>query len=1759
MKRNGGTARLGIILTAALGLIAGLLVTVTTAVVDDDIATVDAALSTVSEDFNGSFSGGTDWDDYQGGTGWDGDWSEAGSGSNDSTTDTGGKIFINGSDQIVFDNLDDATFQRSVDLDTVTPGNGVRFSFTFVADEGSGELLQFEFLTGSGFVQVGTVSTSETDGSTFTFPVPASAQIANSALRISNGFDEWGDGDRITLDNFVIEEVASTNPDLALSCGIPVVVVLDESGSIDDPGSGSSGSPVSAEPNVKAATVALANGLVNTGSQLRLAEFSTNARDVSLNGSTAFKEVTPTVVSEVETYFDNTGSGAGAYDPGGFTNYEAGLREGFRAVADTFVGATNPYPTPTGLATDPDGTPLVVFITDGVPNTIGVAGNSPTNNGGGSNNSANAAIDEVRAMQAEGSHVLAVAVGQGVTSNTNFNRLRDLVEPGSPTVWEGTGTLDIRTTDAIKVTDFAQLESALREVVFALCAPSLTIRKVTDETDPDNTPVQGYDITTQVTVRDDQDAVSPFEWAAPTVAPDPNVPPASNTQTVTTNADGIAQFQWTPNNQDAPQPWNSEAVFSETLQPGWTLKADPVCTVRRLITSGPNQGDEEVLTSGTDFDVVRSAPNTPPRPGDTITWSFEESNSNDLFELLPVDIATCTFANNPPAELTIEKVVDSLEAATATDFDFTTASPTTPAAIPGLPSAIDLDGVTEASSVTQTYNIEAGVYSVRETELPFWELTGVNCVGPGGSTQANPDPREVTIDLSPGADVTCTFSNREVPAPDLTITKTPDKTSFNENTTATESSVEYTVSITNETGESLTITELVDDLTINPGNQTAQFDLLDAADTGPKIGATITANDCDDVFSGAGLTIAGNATETCKFTVDYPNRNAFDDLDDVVTVTAIDEFDREIEKSDDAEVDVLDVPPTVLVDKQNIGDIQFVAPSDVASYSIRVENTTNETIEVTSVSDVLYRSADNLVDGGDTVLSTIDVTQVGGIVTATTCQDLKAGSPGLQIAPGAANAYTCEITIDTASLPNLVGGDFLINEIEVSVKDLDTPNEVSDSDPAPRPVLGEPGSIGVTKTDNGETIQEPEEQITFDIEIFNRTLTESLTITEFTDALFLEGSPIGSFTIDAVGEVPTLDNADATFISTTCNTADVIGKVLAPAAGLDSNGRPTNADAITSCQIVLELRGNSGEKHSDTVTVKGIVGGDEVEASNDAETPIDPADPVIRVVKQPDAASNITVPENGGPVTYSFEIFNDSGATDPVELTSMIDDKLGDLFGTPNAVVTGINTCSALPSETAATPIPPGGSVTCQVQATISGEPGTSHVNEVSVQGVDDEDTPTNVAQDTGEVFFSNVEPDIDVTKTADLDPKEVPESGADVSFDIVVTNNSVEDVWITSLTDSDYGDITQKAPDNALVSETTCALGVIGTDTNRIAPGATYSCSFTANVARVAQETAHENTVTAVAFDNDDSSDTATDDEEIPFVLDPPTVEITKTDDNGQVLEPGRNVTYFLAIENTSDEQVTITQLTDTINFEDPASTIGPIDLLGGPTGRLVSTTCDPVDLAVGEIYNCEFVIDLTGLTSQTVDDIVFVEVKDEDAKNDRVPPGTDTDTEDTPIEDVPPVVEVVKTADADRVEPGEPVTFTFTVFNRSTIEDIEIVEFFDDVFTFGPTECDIIGDTLTPNDGNDASGDDQISCEITRVLQPGPSDDPSDFDHMNVVTVRAVDDEIEKSQGSENPKDPVEDTDDEKVEVREPGTISVDKVATPAGREFTFELDGG
>src|SRR3954447_26718915 len=304
------------------------------------------------------------------------------------------------------------------------------------------------------------------------------------------------------------------NPDLVASCGLDIHMILDESGSVG----------IHAGV-VRRAFNAFTSALNNTGSRIAVSEFSTVA-DLPLSGAARNSYTTVTDATRADIFGPYI---ADDYRPDGATNWEDGLRMGR-------------YFLPRPSAEQPH---LTVFITDGDPNevirgtvsqsdyeTVVPLGLTQVQELYDSNRAKDAAVPNANAVKAQGSHILAIAVGAGLTSQSSLDRIKAV---SGDDVFSGIGTFDISTDDVYRVADFGDLEAALREAAFGLCAPSITVRKLVDLTpDPgtnDLVPAPGWDMTTTA-------VPVPAKWVLPTTG-------VGSTATVTTDASGFASFQWT--------------------------------------------------------------------------------------------------------------------------------------------------------------------------------------------------------------------------------------------------------------------------------------------------------------------------------------------------------------------------------------------------------------------------------------------------------------------------------------------------------------------------------------------------------------------------------------------------------------------------------------------------------------------------------------------------------------------------------------------------------------------------------------------------------------------------------------------------------------------------------------------------------------------------------------------------------------------------------------------------------------------------------------------------------------------------------------------------------------------------------------------------------------------------------------------------------------------------------------------------------------
>jgi hypothetical protein len=147
--------------------------------------------------------------------------------------------------------------------------------------------------------------------------------------------------------------------------------------------------------------------------------------------------------------------------------------------------------------------------------------------------------------------------------------------------------------------------------------------------------------------------------------------------------------------------------------------------------------------------------------GSTAGWSLtgidcgsatnSGSGSTATVTVNPGDHVVCTFTNKKDARLTITKVTAPVDSGTDS-FPFTTSGS-------GI-SGFALDTQT-AGHETKTFTFSGsnyGVKQVTEGNTTGWTLTNVNC---GTATDSNPSLAGVTVDVQPGDNVTCTYTNKK--------------------------------------------------------------------------------------------------------------------------------------------------------------------------------------------------------------------------------------------------------------------------------------------------------------------------------------------------------------------------------------------------------------------------------------------------------------------------------------------------------------------------------------------------------------------------------------------------------------------------------------------------------------------------------------------------------------------------------------------------------------------------------------------------------------------------------------------------------------------------------------------------------------------------------------------------------------------------------------------------------------------------------------
>jgi len=563
---------------------------------------------------------------------------------------------------------------------------------------------------------------------------------------------------------------------------------------------------------------------------------------------------------------------------------------------------------------------------------------------------------------------------------------------------------------------------------------------------------------------------------------------------------------------------------------------------------------------------------------------------------------------------------------------------------------------------------------------------------------------------------------------------------------------------------------------------------------------------------------------------------------------------------------------------------------------------------------------------------------------------------------GAGATYVCTFQVDVTGEPGQYSDEVTVT---TSVSTLRDDATVTITDVLPAATL--------TKTANPASVAEPGAVVTFDVTVSNDSDAEALDLTLLLD--------------DARGDIT--DPTNPALVSTTCSIPQSI-----PAGG------------DYQCSFRAQVQGAAGDSETDYVLAAGGDNeGNPVFLFDSATVTVTDVPPDFRVTKTP---SRSTIPEAGGPVTFTVRVRND--APEPVRITALSDDQGGSTID-----LDGLGSC--LVPQT----IPAGGLYTCSFQRTVTGDAGDVVADTVTATGHDDEGTSIDRTADA-QVQIINAVPSLRVTKSGAPNP--VPEPGGAVTYTVTVTNTSMatDPVTIQSITDSVAGGpATTPVGLACQVGGSPAAIPFV------LQPGQGATCTFPGTVTGDAGASTSD-TVRASGVDDEGTAATSTGSTTVRVSDVLPTMTVLKTASPNPIPEPGGTVTYTVRVTNTSPEPIFITSV-----YDDVAGQLSPARCALPNGGRV----------AAGATYQCNWTGVVLGDVGDVRSNIATVIAHDNEGNVIQV-----ADQEDTVISDVLPTVLLTKTANPTSMpEPGGNVTFTIRVTSTSR-EPIVISSASDDVY---------------------------------------------------------------------------------------------------------------
>ncbi|RMG94042.1 MAG: hypothetical protein D6706_14450 [Chloroflexi bacterium] len=219
---------------------------------------------------------------------------------------------------------------------------------------------------------------------------------------------------------------------------------------------------------------------------------------------------------------------------------------------------------------------------------------------------------------------------------------------------------------------------------------------------------------------------------------------------------------------------------------------------------------------------------------------------------------------------------------------------------------------------------------------------------------------------------------------------------------------------------------------------------------------------------------------------------------------------------------------------------------------------------------------------------------------------------------------------------------------------------------------------------------------------------------------------------------------------------------------------------------------------------------------------------------------------------------------------------------------------------------------------------------------------------------FINIRPAITLTITPA--PSTQPEPGGTFNFAVTIQNNSQESVFLSSLSDSLLGNLTDTG--NTTLVNTNCQAGTA------VSPATSYNCTYTTTFN--GQPGIYTSTVTATVRDDDFSTASSTTTPTITISNTLPVLQSHLSLTPATLPASGGTITLTLHITNTSNfDTVTLTNLTE--------------DNLGNLNGQ--GTCALPQTLLPTAVYTCTLTTTVTGDTDQTITYTLHITANDDDA----------------------------------------------------------------------------------------------------------------------------------------------------------------------------------